>query len=268
MNATAQSSPGSIYVLRDVHKHFGSGTSLVRALDGVELTVAEGEFLAIQGPTGQGKSTLLTLLGGLDRPSSGEVVFDGQALQIVGEVEMAHLRAHAFGFVFQTFNLIPTLTAQENVETALVPFAVAPQDRRERAAEMLGHLGLADRGHHLPHELSGGQQQRVAIARALVKDPRVLLADEPTGNLDEQTRDEIFGLLEGLWRNRGLTMVVVTHDSAIAQRAQRIATIEAGRVSTGRSGPTERAVNGRASSEIHLERTDKPVPSGGLGVRP
>lgn len=267
MNATVQSSPESIYALRDVHKHFGSGTSLVRALDRVELIVDEGEFLAIQGPTGQGKSTLLTLLGGLDRPTSGEVVFDGQALQTLGEAEMAHLRAHAFGFVFQTFNLIPTLTAQENVETALVPFAVAAQDRQGRAAEMLGHLGLADRGHHLPHELSGGQQQRVAIARALVKDPRVLLADEPTGNLDERTRDEIFGLLEGLWRNRGLTMVVVTHDSAIAQRAQRIATIEAGRVNTGRSGLTERALNDRASSEIGLERADEPVPLRGVRVR-
>ncbi len=234
-----------IYALSGVHKHFGKGPSLVRALDGVDLTIADGEFLAIQGPTGQGKSTLLTLLGGLDRPTSGEVLFDGRPLQTLGEGDLAALRAHAFGFVFQTFNLIPTLTAQENVETALVPSDVAAPHRRERARKTLAHLGLADRASHLPHELSGGQQQRVAIARALVKDPRVLLADEPTGNLDEHTRDEIFDLLEGLWRTRGLTMVVVTHDSTIARRAQRIATIRAGRVSAADERPAGHSTPGQ-----------------------
>ena len=221
----------TLYELTEVHKHFGSGPAMVRALDGVNLTIAESEFLAIQGPTGQGKSTLLMLLGGLDRATSGRLAFEGRDLGTLGEDALADLRAGAFGFVFQTFNLIPTLTAQENVETALVPTHLESVERRRRASQILEELGLGDRLTHLPHELSGGQQQRVAIARALVKNPRVLLADEPTGNLDEQTRDEIVGLLEDLWRERGLTLIVVTHDSSIARRAQRIAVIRGGRVS-------------------------------------
>jgi putative ABC transport system ATP-binding protein len=150
----------------------------------------------------------------------------------LAESELAQLRAAEFGFVFQTFNLIPTLTAQENVETALVPAGLSAEERRSRALQALADLALDDRATHLPSELSGGQQQRVAIARALVKNPRVLLADEPTGNLDEQTRDEIVGLLENLWRDRGLTLIVVTHDSWVAGRAQRIAVIKGGRVNT------------------------------------
>ncbi len=221
----------NIYELTDVRKYFGRGTDTVRALDGVELTIARGEFLAIQGPTGQGKTTLLTLLGGLDRASGGRVLFDDRDLGRLPERDLVELRAAAFGFVFQTFNLIPTLTAKENVETALVPSELAPLERRQRAKQVLEELGLGDRGSHLPSELSGGQQQRVAIARALVKGPQVLLADEPTGNLDEQTRDEIVDLLEDLWRNRGLTLIVVTHDSTVARRAQRIAVIRGGRVS-------------------------------------
>jgi putative ABC transport system ATP-binding protein len=220
-----------MFELSDVHKTFKRGAAEVHALDGVDLTVDEAEFLAVQGPTGQGKSTLLLLLGGLDRPTAGRVLFDGRDLAVVPESELAGLRASAFGFVFQTFNLIPTLTAQENVETALVPAHVPAAERRELALAMLEDLGLADRAGHLPPELSGGQQQRVAIARALVKQPRVLLADEPTGNLDEQTRDEIVDLLEELWRERGITLVVVTHDSSVARRAHRRAVIENGRVS-------------------------------------
>jgi putative ABC transport system ATP-binding protein len=215
-----------------VKKYFGSKATTVRALDGVDLTIAENEFLAIQGPTGQGKSTLLTLLGALDRPTSGKITFDGRDLGALAESELAQLRAAEFGFVFQTFNLIPTLTAQENVETALVPAGLSAEERRSRALQALADLALDDRATHLPSELSGGQQQRVAIARALVKNPRVLLADEPTGNLDEQTRDEIVGLLENLWRDRGLTLIVVTHDSWVAGRAQRIAVIKGGRVNT------------------------------------
>ena len=219
-----------MYELTGVRKTFRRGDATVQALDGVDLTIDSGEFLAVQGPTGQGKSTLLLLLGGLDRPSTGSVLFEGRNLAELPEDELAGLRASAFGFVFQTFNLIPTLTAQENVETALVPAAVPAQERHDLALSMLEELGLADRAGHLPSELSGGQQQRVAIARALVKEPRVLLADEPTGNLDEGTRDEIINLLEELWRDRGITLIVVTHDSAVAQRAGRRAVIENGRV--------------------------------------
>jgi len=219
-----------MYELIDVRKTFKRGPTEVHALDGVDLMVGEGEFLAVQGPTGQGKSTLLLLLGGLDRPTSGRVLFEGRDLAKLQEAELAPLRASAFGFVFQTFNLIPTLTAQENVETALVAARTPVSERRAFALEVLDDLGMADRATHLPSELSGGQQQRVAIARALVKQPRVLLADEPTGNLDEQTRDEIVGLLEQLWRDRGITLVVVTHDSAVARRAQQRAVIENGRV--------------------------------------
>ncbi|MGD0082906.1 MAG: ABC transporter ATP-binding protein [Acidimicrobiales bacterium] len=220
-----------MYELTDVRKYFDKNGRNVRALDGVNLVIEDGEFLAVQGPTGQGKSTLLQLLGGLDRPSAGRVIFDGRDLAKLGENELADLRASTFGFIFQTFNLIPTLTAQENVETALVPLHKKAADRQQAARQTLEELGLGDRATHLPSELSGGQQQRVAIARALVKNPKVLLADEPTGNLDEDTRDDIVGLLEGLWRDRGLTLVIVTHDSAIARRAARIAIMKGGKVS-------------------------------------
>jgi putative ABC transport system ATP-binding protein len=219
-----------MYELTDVRKSFRKGSATVQALDGVNLTIDTGEFLAVQGPTGQGKSTLLLLLGGLDRPSSGSVMFEGRDLARLPEAALAGLRAAEFGFVFQTFNLIPTLTAQENVETALVATGVPAKERHNLALAMLEELGLSDRAGHLPSELSGGQQQRTAIARALVKKPRVLLADEPTGNLDERTRDEIIGLLEQMWEERGITLVVVTHDSAVARRAGRLAVIENGRV--------------------------------------
>jgi len=219
-----------MYKLTNVTKDYPKGRQTVHALRGVDLEIADGEWLAIQGPTGHGKSTLLQILGGLDRPSSGSVDFNGRDLAKLRETEMTKMRATSIGFIFQTFNLIPTLSAQENVETALVPLGVSDRSRRARAAEALGSVGLADRVRHLPSELSGGQQQRVAIARALVKEPKVLLADEPTGNLDEDTRDEIIGLLEKLWQDNGLSMVVVTHDSSIARRAQRLGTMKNGKL--------------------------------------
>jgi putative ABC transport system ATP-binding protein len=219
-----------MYKLTDVTKDYPKGRQAVHALRGVDLEIADGEWLAIQGPTGHGKSTLLQLLGGLDRPSSGSIDFDGRDLAKLRETEMTKVRARSIGFIFQTFNLIPTLSAQENVETALVPLGVSDSSRRARAAEALSSLGLGDRLRHLPSELSGGQQQRVAIARALVKDPKVVLADEPTGNLDEDTRDEIIGLLEKLWQDNGLTMVIVTHDSSVARRAQRLGTMKNGKL--------------------------------------
>jgi putative ABC transport system ATP-binding protein len=219
-----------MYKLTNVTKDYSKGRETVHALRGVDVEIPDGEWLAIQGPTGHGKSTLLQILGGLDRPTSGSVDFDGRDLARTREAQMTKVRADSIGFIFQTFNLIPTLSAQENVETALVPLGVSGASRRARAAEALNSLGLGDRLRHLPTELSGGQQQRVAIARALVKEPKVLLADEPTGNLDEDTRDEIIGLLEKLWQDNGLTMVIVTHDSSIARRAQRLGTMRNGKL--------------------------------------
>jgi len=219
-----------MYKLSGVTKNYAKGRTIVAALRGIDLVIEDGEWLAVQGPTGHGKSTLLQILGGLDRPSSGIVEFDGRDLAQLREAEVTRIRARDVGFVFQTFNLIPTLSALENVEAALVPLRVAGAARRQRCTMALEAVGLGDRLAHLPGELSGGQQQRVAIARALVKEPKVLLADEPTGNLDEDTRDEIIGLLETMWRERGLTMVLVTHDSSIARRAQRIGVMKNGRL--------------------------------------
>ncbi len=224
-----------MYKLTAVKKDYYKGRGVIAALQGVDLDIEDGEWLAIQGPTGHGKSTLLQMLGGLDRPTSGSIEFGDE----IGVVDLAQLRegqvtkvrAESIGFIFQTFNLVPTLSAQENVETALVPLGVPAPERRRRAASALADVGLADRAKHLPSELSGGQQQRVAIARALVKQPKVLLADEPTGNLDEGTRDEIIGLLEKLWREQELTLVLVTHDSMIARRAQRLGIMENGKLS-------------------------------------
>ena len=219
-----------MYDVTDVTKIYRRGADEVRALGGVTMRIADGEYVAIQGPTGHGKSTLLQLLGGLDRPSSGSVSYEGRMLEALSESELARLRAEAFGFVFQSFNLIPTLNARENVETALVPLDVGSGERRRRAAAALEAVGLAARAKHLPGELSGGEQQRTAIARALVKDPRVILADEPTGNLDEDTRDEIIAALEQLWLEHGVTLVVVTHDGQVAARARRRVRIDDGKL--------------------------------------
>ncbi len=219
-----------MYQLTDVTKTFHKGNQTVTALRDVTLEIGDGEWLAVQGRTGHGKTTLLYALGGLDRPSSGSIRFDGQDLVSQPESELTRVRARSLGFIFQTFNLIPTLSALENVESALVPLGTGMAERRRRATQALASVGLGDRLRHVPAELSGGQQQRVAIARALVKEPKVLLADEPTGNLDEDTRDEIISLLEKLWQDRGLTLVLVTHDTSVARRAQRLATVQNGRV--------------------------------------
>ncbi len=228
-----------MYKLENVTKDYAKGRGTVHALSGVSVEIPDGEWMSIQGPTGHGKSTLLQILGGLDRATSGLVDLDGRDLTRLGEGPMTEVRASLIGFVFQTFNLIPTLSAQENVETALVPLKVSGEQRKARALAALESVGLGDRAHHLPSELSGGQQQRVAIARALVKEPKVLLADEPTGNLDEDTRDEIMGLLEKMWADNGLTMLIVTHDSSVARRAQRLGIMRGGKltVKPGRTRP-------------------------------
>jgi putative ABC transport system ATP-binding protein len=234
-----------MYKLTGVTKDYPKGRGAVSALRGVDLVIEDGDWLAIQGPTGHGKSTLLQILGGLDRPTAGIVDLDGQDLAAMRETQLTRVRAASIGFVFQTFNLIPTLSAQENVETALVPLGISTADRNARAARALAEVGLADRAKHVPSELSGGQQQRVALARALVKEPKVLLADEPTGNLDEDTRDEILVLLEKSWRDRALTMVMVTHDSVVARRAQRIGVMKSGRLTfkqrSGRHSTSDQA---------------------------
>ena len=222
-----------MYQLSGVTKDYQTGRRTVHALRGVDLVIEDGDWLAIQGPTGHGKTTLLQILGALDRPTSGRVQFGGQDLARLAERQLTQVRAASIGFIFQSFNLIPTLSAQENIETALVPLGVPAADRRDRALRALADVSLGDRARHLPSELSGGQQQRVAIARALVKEPKVLLADEPTGNLDEGTRDEIMILLEQLWGDLRLTLVMVSHDSAVAGHAQRVGQMENGQLTVG-----------------------------------
>ncbi|PYY36255.1 ABC transporter ATP-binding protein [Curtobacterium sp. MCJR17_055] len=221
-----------MYRLSGVTKTYRQKNRTVTALAGVDLEIPQGQLVAVQGPTGGGKSTLLQMLGALDRPSTGSVQLGDRDLATLGDRALTDVRATEIGFVFQGFNLIPTLTALENVETAFAG-SLANRSRaevRERATAALHGVGLGERLDHLPAELSGGQQQRVAIARALVKDPSVLLADEPTGALDEGTRDEIMGLIERQWRDRGLTVVIVTHDSGVARRAERRLHIAQGRV--------------------------------------
>jgi putative ABC transport system ATP-binding protein len=220
-----------MYELTAVCKDYSNGSGTIRAVQDVNVVIPDGEWVAIQGRTGHGKSTLLNLLGGLDRPSSGQLRLDGRDLGRMREAQLTRLRASAVGFIFQTFNLVPTLSAAENVEAALIPLRFGSAERRHRVAAALDSVGLADRARHLPSELSGGQQQRVGIARALVKEPRVLLADEPTGNLDEDTRDEIIDLLAKLWHDLGLTLVLVSHDSAVVRHAQRVGVMSRGRLS-------------------------------------
>jgi putative ABC transport system ATP-binding protein len=223
----------AMYELTGVGKAYTTGSRKILAVSDVDLTVSDGEWLAIRGRTGHGKSTLLNLLGGLDRPTSGQLLLDGRDLGRMRDAELTRLRATTIGFVFQTFSLVPTLSAAENVEAALIPLGAGLAARRRKVVAALDSVGLTDRARHLPSELSGGQQQRVAIARALVKEPKVLLADEPTGNLDEETRDEIIGLMEKLWREYQLTLILVSHDGAVARRAQRVGVMSRGSISFG-----------------------------------
>ncbi len=207
-------------VVRDLTRSLPFGDTPVHVLQGLSFQIDVGEWVALTGPSGSGKSTLLGLLGALDQPSAGSVVIDGTPLEKLGEAALARLRNRRIGIVFQDFNLIASLTALENVEA---PLYVGPRrrDARRLATEMLQRVGLADRARHRPHQLSGGQRQRVAIARALVTEPTMLLADEPTGNLDSQTSADILDLIASLRRERTLTVVMVTHDPAVAQRADR-----------------------------------------------
>jgi putative ABC transport system ATP-binding protein len=210
----------ALYALTDVRRTYRTGAGEVVALGGVSLDLDAGELVAIEGPSGSGKSTLLQLLGALDKPSSGSLLFDGRDLSGLNERERTAVRSKDIGFVFQAFNLIPTLTAAENVEAAMVPLGVGRTDRRARTAALLDRVGLAPRADHLPSRLSGGEQQRVALARALANEPRVILADEPTGNLDTTTAEEVVDALRAL-TDDGVTVVVVTHAEDVASRARR-----------------------------------------------
>jgi putative ABC transport system ATP-binding protein len=219
-----------MYKLRGVSKTFQQGSVPIHAVHDVDLEIHEHEFVVVAGPSGSGKTTLLQLLGALDRPSAGSVLFEGRDLAALGDGELARLRLEAFGFVFQQFNLIPTLTAAQNVQAALAPRGVEGAQLHEQARALLGSVGLAARAEHLPSQLSGGEQQRVAIARALANDPRVLLADEPTGNLDSETGTEIVELLRSLSVEQGKSVVLVTHDQTIAARAPRVVRMRDGRI--------------------------------------
>jgi putative ABC transport system ATP-binding protein len=242
MTVAEITSAAPAYELRGVTRKYGQGETEVFAVRDLELRIEAGEFVAVAGPSGSGKTTLLQLLGALDRPTAGEILFEGRDLAKLGEAELTRLRLGAIGFVFQQFNLIPTLTAAQNVELALAPRRFSASRRRETVAELLGAVGLAARGHHLPGKRSGGETQRVAIARALANEPRVLLADEPTGNLDSTTGDEIIGLLGQLSADRGQTTVLVTHDSDVAAAATRTIRMQDGRLVEGSSGPRHEVV--------------------------
>ena len=225
---TAATVPAMIR-LEGIRRSFRMGDQEVRALDGIDLAIRAGEYLSVMGPSGSGKSTLLNVLGLLDRPDAGRYLLDGTDVAALSEPGQAQIRRNRIGFVFQSFHLVPRLTAFENVELPLTLEGIAPEERRVRVAAALDAFDLADRAHHKPNELSGGQRQRVAIARATILQPAVLLADEPTGNLDHRIGAEVVTLLEDLHR-RGTTLVVVTHDRELGARAKRHIAMRDGRI--------------------------------------
>jgi putative ABC transport system ATP-binding protein len=214
--------------LVNIVKTYDSGAAAVRALRGVSLKIHAGEFVTICGSSGSGKSTLMNILGCLDRPTGGDYFLDGENVQRMSKPALANLRNRKLGFVFQGFNLLKRMSAADNVEMPLVYSGMSVQRRREKVMRMLGLVGLAERAHHMPNQMSGGQQQRVAIARALVNEPQILFADEPTGNLDSKTGQEILTEFERLNRELGQTIVMVTHDAAVAERAPRQITVRDG----------------------------------------
>ena len=206
--------------LSNIHRNFQVGDQLVHALDEISLNISAGEYISIMGPSGSGKSTLLNLLGLLDRPSSGSYHLNGRDITSLSDIEQAAVRNQEIGFVFQMFHLVPRLTAAENIELPLILAGMEPSQRHHQVEKILEELNLSDRSHHKPDQLSGGQRQRVAIARATINQPTILLADEPTGNLDRKSGQDVIHLLEDL-NKRGITLIMVTHDAEIGQRAER-----------------------------------------------
>jgi len=233
--------------LDDVRKVYSLGDVEVRALDGVSFSVEPAEFIAIMGSSGSGKSTLMNILGCLDKPTSGAYVLGGKEVSKLGRGELAEVRNHMLGFVFQSFNLLSRTTAMENVELPLVYAGVGSKERRRRAAEALTRVGLGQRLEHRPSQLSGGQQQRVAIARAIVNTPQVILADEPTGNLDSRTSVEVIALFQELWTT-GLTVLIVTHEPDIAEFASRVILVKDGKIQSD-----ERRTPRMAKDELAME---------------
>ena len=219
----------SVITVNNLVKEYGSGAAMVKALRGVDLKIARGSFTCIVGPSGHGKSTLMHMLGGLDHPTSGVVTIDGQEIFQLGNKDLARLRAQKIGFVFQFFNLLQSLTATENIETALMLAGVPEEQQKKRAKELLQIVGLEEKANAKPGQLSGGQQQRVAIARALANDPPILLMDEPTGNLDSEAETEVMSVLETLNR-QGKTIILVTHSNEIAARAEHLILVRDGQV--------------------------------------
>ena len=223
--------PDVVILTHKLTRDYDMGSEIVRALRGVDVQIRRNEYVAVMGPSGSGKSTLMNLIGCLDTPTAGEYWLNGQKVSDLVDDELAHIRNKEIGFVFQTFNLLPRASALHNVELPLIYAGISARGRRERAAHALTRVGLGDRMDHKPNELSGGQRQRVAIARALVNDPSILLADEPTGNLDSTTSQEIMGVFGDLHR-QGQTVVMVTHEADIAAHAARVVTLRDGLVAT------------------------------------
>ena len=237
--------PGAAVALRAVSRRFRLGSDEVWAVRDVSLAVEPGEFLALIGRSGSGKTTLLNLIAGLDRPSAGEVEIDGARVDLMGEGDLIALRRRKLGFIFQSFGLLPLLSAQENVELAL-RIAGVHRDRPARARETLELVGLEQRAHHRPYELSGGEQQRVAIARALVTEPALVLADEPTGELDSATATAVFTLIRDVCRERGVSIIACTHDRLVMEMASRVEELEDGRLAEGHTGDVWGRVQSRA----------------------
>ncbi len=223
---------GTLVRVQDVHKTYRRGDEKIEILQGIDLEIPQGDFLALMGPSGSGKTTLLNLIGGLDRPTSGSVEVAGEPIHRLSDGQLTKWRARHIGFVFQFYNLMPVLTAERNVELPLLLTPLSSAQRKKHAANALAMVGLADRAQHYPRQLSGGQEQRVGIARAIATDPTLLLCDEPTGDLDRKSGDEILDLLQALNRDQGKTIVMVTHDPHAAARARRILYLDKGALVT------------------------------------